>query len=127
MKEINVQSTKWNELSDVDSVVPFSDSDADCIRELRDVLIKYDCLDRFGISLLHTHFDISDDELLLETTDIPERTQLIRPVKIKDYYDGNNLSLMTTALRLVKGDTVAVQYCGCAKDKHGHTGGHSTT
>ena len=126
MKKINVQPTKWSEFPDVDTVQQFSDDDADCLKELRDVLQKHGRLERFGISLLHTHFEIAEDELLLETTDTKERTQLIRPVKIKDYQQGSGLSLMSTSLKLVAGEAVAVQYCGCARDKHGHTGGHST-
>ena len=124
MNTIIMQPTKWSELPDIDSVVEFSDGDADCLREIRDVLKKHGCLERFGISLLHTHFDIAEDELLLETTDTKERTQFIRPVKIKDYQGRDDLSLMTTALKFVDGDIVATIRCGCGRDKDGHTGEH---
>src|SRR6187402_2148813 len=124
METIKVQSTLWGNLPDIDSVNEFSDLDTDCLRELRDVLKKYNNLDRFGISLLHTHFDIAEDEFLYETTDVHERTQLIRPVKIKDYEGRDDVSMMTTCLKLVEGQAISALRCGCLKDKDGHTGRH---
>jgi hypothetical protein len=124
MNKIFIQPTKWGKLPDINSVVEFSDNDADCLKEIRDVLKKHGCLERFGVSLLHTHFAIAEDELLLETTNTKERTQLIRPVKIKDYKNRDDLSLMTTALKLAHGDIVAIQHCVCIRDKDGHTGTH---
>lgn len=124
MSSIIVQSTLWNELPDVHSAIEFSEKDAECLTELRQVLIKFGSLDRFGICLLHTHFEIEDDEILLETTNVEERTQFIRPVKIQDYEGKDDLKLMTTALKLIEGDAIAVQRCGCLRDKDGHTGRH---
>jgi len=125
MKAINIQPTKWSNFPDVDSVLEFSDDDAHCLRELRDVLKKHDCLERFGITLLHTHFEIGEDEILLETTNVQERTQIIQPVKAKDY-QGAEFSLMTTSLKLVEGDSIGVQYCTCSRNKDGHSGGHAS-
>jgi hypothetical protein len=88
MNTLSIQPTKWSQLPGADAVIEFSDKDTDFLRELRDVLKKHGVLERFGISLLHTHFDVAEDEVLLETTDIEERTQFIRPVKIKEYEDG---------------------------------------
>lgn len=124
MSEISIQPTIWSNLPDIHEVVEFSEGDKECLREIRDVLKKHGQMERFGVSLLHTHFDIADDELLLETTDVQKRTQIIRPVKIQDYQNREDLSLMTTVLKFVEGDEVAVQRCGCGRDKDGHTGDH---
>ncbi|PZR20512.1 MAG: hypothetical protein DI539_10700 [Flavobacterium psychrophilum] len=124
MEAINIQATKWSSLPDIDSVVEFNDDDAACLKEIRDVLKKHSRLERFGISLLHTHFDVEEDEILFETTNVIERTQLIRPVKVKDLKEREDLSMMTTCLKLVDEDSVAMQYCGCLRDHNGHTGEH---
>ena len=41
--------------------------------ELRSVLVKHGYTYRFGISLLHRHFDLAHDEVLMETTDTEAR------------------------------------------------------
>ena len=97
---IKVQVTQWSQFPDVDKVPKFSDTDIECLREVREVLKKYGQLDRFGISLLHKHFEIANDEFLLETTDVKERTQSIRPVKAKDYLARDDLSVMATSINL---------------------------
>lgn len=35
---------------------------AACLAELREVLGKHDRLNRFGITLIHKHFELSEDE-----------------------------------------------------------------
>jgi len=37
--------------------------------------------EKFGITLLHKHFEVADDEMLIETCDPEKRTLMIRPVK----------------------------------------------
>jgi hypothetical protein len=71
---------QWKSVRDISDVPPMSDADADCLREIRDVLSKYDCLDRFGISLIHKHFELGSDEYLLEEVDEPNRTLTVRPM-----------------------------------------------
>ena len=67
--------------ADINVIEPVSSPDEECIAELRAVLKRHGRLHRFGISLLHTHFDMTDDEILLETCDDERRTLTIRPVK----------------------------------------------
>lgn len=64
-------------LPDIDQVMPFSAADEACLKELREVLVRHAATDRFGIDLLHSHFPMADDELLLEETDVENRTQTI--------------------------------------------------
>jgi hypothetical protein len=77
MSEIVMQPMRWSELPHVDDVKPMDDGDSELMDELRQVLMKHDALDRFGVFLLHNHFDMSDDEFLMETTDEDARTQKI--------------------------------------------------
>ncbi|MGW5609533.1 hypothetical protein ACWEWI_26260 [Streptomyces sp. NPDC003753] len=48
--------------------------DADFIRDLVAVLKKHGNLDRFGLCLLHDHFPLAADEVLVETNDPGSRT-----------------------------------------------------
>lgn len=67
-------------LLDIDEVEARSDADNACFEELRKVLARHNALDRFGITLLHQHFHIGDDELLVEEVDVDSRTLIAQPV-----------------------------------------------
>lgn len=76
-------------LPDAQDVQAFSEDDQDLFDELYKVLARHGALRRFGITLLHQHFEIADDEVLLERTDRDNRRQLIEPVKISSL-EGKN-------------------------------------
>ena len=67
-------------LPDVNDVVKYSDLDKPLFDELYSVLNKFNALERFGISLLHNHFDLKENEVLLERTNRTNRTQTIEPI-----------------------------------------------
>ena len=69
-----LQPMQWSHLDDIHAVAPLSDADAPLMKDLRNVLLKHGALNRFGITLLHKHFDMADGERLLESTDILSRT-----------------------------------------------------
>ncbi|MFF8591039.1 hypothetical protein ACF061_06290 [Streptomyces sp. NPDC015220] len=48
--------------------------DAEFVGDLVAVLEKHGNLDRFGLCLLHDHFPLADDEILVETNDPRART-----------------------------------------------------
>src|SRR5690349_746431 len=91
MSEIVVRPLQWSNLSNIDTVRPIDESDAPCLEEIRGVLEKHGCLQRFGISLLHSHFQLADDEILLETTNVDAREHWVRPVK-KSFLEERNLT-----------------------------------
>ena len=66
---------------DINLVSALDESDLPCLSEIREVLLRHNRLDRFGMCLLHSHFPIADDEILLEETDVAARTLTLRPVK----------------------------------------------
>ncbi|MDK9498788.1 hypothetical protein QEZ40_003993 [Streptomyces katrae] len=49
-------------------------SDAAFVQDLVDVLEKHGNLDRFGLCLLHDHFPLAADEVIVETNDSATRT-----------------------------------------------------
>lgn len=55
--------------------------DSAFVRDLVAVLEKHGNLDRFGLCLLHDHFPVASDEVLVETHDIEARTLRIEVEK----------------------------------------------
>ncbi|EXU69134.1 hypothetical protein Z951_04660 [Streptomyces sp. PRh5] len=55
--------------------------DAEFVRDLIVVLEKHGNLDRFGLCLLHDHFPLDTDEVLVETNDPETRSLNIRVEK----------------------------------------------
>lgn len=77
---LTLHPLKLNALDGIDELDPI-DRDHACLAELRDVLVKHGCERRLGIALLHKHFDLRADEVLLERCDSANRTLTMRPVK----------------------------------------------
>lgn len=77
MTNLVMRPMAWSGLPDVDSVKPLQDSDQEVLDELNAVLRKHGYTERFGIFLLHRHFHLDEGEILVEYTDIAERTQTI--------------------------------------------------
>lgn len=105
-----------NNLNNIAEVQPFGNetNDVACFNELRDVLAKHNKLDRFGLCLLHKHFDVKPDEILVESCDILNRTLTIRPEKVTPK-PGQKNGLMDTNWRFFDNSShetfAAVQVC----------------
>lgn len=82
-----VRETTKN-LPGIDDVASFSEADDACLQELQSVLAKHGAASRFGVSLLHSHFPMGEDEVLLEETDVDGRKQTLSVVKRKDVPTG---------------------------------------
>jgi hypothetical protein len=104
----NVRLPQSRPLADIEDVEPLNDSDAPVMAELYEVLKRHGALQRFGITLLHQHFQIADDEVLLERTDPVSRRQTIEPVKA-DTLEGKEP--IQTSWRLDTGKPA--MYCVC--------------
>lgn len=97
-------------LPDITEVVELNENDLPVMDEIYQVLKKHNALKRFGVTLLHEHFDVADDEVLIELTNRKSRTQTIQPVK----KDNPLLSdAIETSWRLDTG--VPVMSCKCIK------------
>lgn len=71
---VETPSAALADLPTIDQVIPVGPHDEECIEELRQVLVRHGALQRFGITLLHKHFDVGDEEVLLESVDADNRT-----------------------------------------------------
>ena len=68
-------------LIDIDDTEPFdSAKDQPLFDEIKLVLAKHGALHRFGVTLLHKHFDVYEGEKMVERCDAEARTLTIRPV-----------------------------------------------
>ena len=76
-------ATQWNHLPELDQASRLTDADRRCLDDVRDVLVKHGCLDRFGVNLLHKHFEVADDEILVEQVDWEGRRLVTKPVKVE--------------------------------------------
>ncbi len=110
MEKLAVQSMQWSTLSHIADVKPIGDGDAEVLEEIRLVLQKHDCLDRFGVSLLHSHFDLADGEIMLETTDLDKREHWVRPVP-SSFFDGTGVTVQATVVTF--NEHGYHQNCGC--------------
>jgi hypothetical protein len=100
-------------LPDIDDVAPLSEKDAECLNELKTVLAKHGALSRFGITLLHQHFEVADDEVLVEECDVEAKRLTIGPKKIASVEVGQSIA---TNWRLDSGAVLAKCIQVCPKD-----------
>lgn len=105
-------------LPHISDVTPRSAADDALFADLAAVLDRHGALDRFGVTLLHTHYPIADGEVLLEATDEDARVQTLTPVMERP---GN---VIETVWRLGPGGK-AMAHCICPEDSKGnHMGTH---
>lgn len=88
-----MSSGEFNSLPSIDDVEPINVDDEACLEEVLVVLKKHGKANRFGIALLHKHFDLAPGEVLVETTDIELREQKIIPRKLS--LDSDQRSIAT--------------------------------
>ena len=124
MNTLTIAPLEWSNLKDIDDVEPINDRDTDCLAEIRGVLKKHGKLERFGVALLHSHFDLANDEIMLESSDEKNRTLMIKPIKESEAGDNN----VGTIWMLQEGDAKAMAWCRryCKKGFWGHSESHNS-
>lgn len=126
MSALAIATLQWANLNDIDDVEPIGAADVSCISEVYEVLRRHGLEERFGLALLHKHFDLNDDEVLVETTDKIGRRLTIEPVVRSEAG-----KLIETIWSITKDDNAKIvlgcrQYC--APNIHGNHGSfHSQT
>jgi len=71
-----------NNLKDIDAIEKLNETDLKCINDIKNILKRHNKEDKFGVLLLHKHFDISEDEIMLESIDVKNRILITKPQKI---------------------------------------------
>jgi hypothetical protein len=103
----------WNDLPDIDQTEPFGAEDEPCLRELRQVLEKHGRTHRFGIALLHSHFPMTEGEMLLEHIDSANRVLRTEPVNESEV---DTTRIKPTLVRFDDGVMMSCSYCPTGKD-----------
>ncbi len=73
-----LETVQWSSLTEVDEVKRLDDHDYLVLDEVRQVLAKHRSTERFGICLLHRHFDVAPGEIAVEHTDVENRISTVR-------------------------------------------------
>ena len=109
-------------LTDIDDTPDPSQSEREQLERLADFMAKEGMTERFGITLLHDHFPVSDDEILIEFYDAENRTLTTRPCPKTD------LAKYTQAPRETqwRWDNASGLLCliHCINNGQGHGGTH---
>lgn len=86
-----------------------SNTEQEMFKEVFAVFDKYKSLTRtFGLQLVHSHFSINDDEVLLETNNEELRHLFVRPVKVTQL---NKIPLATSWAKDNNGVIKISQFC----------------
>ena len=117
MKNLKVEAMQWSSLKHISDVKPIGDQDSKCLEDIRLVLQKHNALSRFGVTLLHSHFNLQDDEMMLETTNMENREHWVRPVK-RSYLEKQGIIAQTTVVTF--NENGYNQNCGCDPRSTGH-------
>lgn len=81
MGKLVLETIQHSKLLDIDDVEPINDKDYEVLDEVRAVLDKHNYTDRFGMILLHKHFELQEDEILIEDTDTANRISTVKVTK----------------------------------------------
>lgn len=107
MNAIGVAPLQWGSLPNIDDVKPMNNGDMQCLIEIREVLKRHKMIDRFGVALLHNHFALGDDEVMVEETNVDSRTLLLKPMKESEARVGN----VGTIWKLLEGNFETMAHC----------------
>lgn len=110
------QAVQFESLPDISEVGPLTDDDLACMDEIGAVLRRHGRLDRFGVTLLHKHFPVTDKEMLVESCDPDTRTLTIRPTEKSELDD---LNYTVTSWHLGSGKPQMA--CVCVYDGANHS------
>lgn len=118
-----ITATAWAALPHISEVRPLGAADQACLDEVRAVLEKHGALERFGINLIHRHFELSDDEVVLESTESTARRQIVEVRPRADLQGGNVI-----ATQWVFGTRGNAMQCRgyCDYQDYGHRNRHMT-
>lgn len=106
MKTIAKEHENLIDIDDMDRFDP--ERDQPIFDDIKNVLEKHGALSRFGVTLLHKHFDVYDGERLVEFCDHETRTLTLRPVSGGP---GPNQTYVATNWRFDTGSAVVSQRC----------------
>jgi hypothetical protein len=100
----------WTGLDNIGDVEPLGEDDRLILDDVKAVLEKHGALHRFGLMLMHSHFPLASDEVLVETIDGPNRTLTIKPMPAHEVSE-NRLVPTSWRLDAASHQPFCVRYC----------------
>jgi hypothetical protein len=126
MSRLIVRPLQWARVPELHDVPPLDEADLACMVELRAVLARHGRLHRFALHLVHRHFDLADDEVLVEYTDVRSREQRLR-VQPRTREVLRNAVATTWRFDHAADPREPFVACVCAiRDGQGHLGRHES-
>jgi hypothetical protein len=114
-----------NRQADIDNAGRRVEADAKMFAEVAAVLKKHGLEHKYGIALLHKHFDLGEDEMLVEFTDIENRTLTSKPVRIGSI-PTENLVETNWCLDADTAVSICVTFCHFSQSAQQHRGVHES-
>jgi len=121
MTALSISPMQWATIADLHDTPPLNDEDLACMRDIRDVLIRHGKLNRFALHLIHKHFDLADDEILVEYSEASAREQYFRVEKRTATIVESSIPTTWTLEHMSP-----LAHCVCAKRGTEHLGRHET-
>ncbi len=122
MGKLEVSPMQWTAIKDLHECEPLSEADIECMKDVRAALAKHGKLDRFALHLIHKHFDIAEDEILVEYSEASNREQFFRVEKASSEAVKHAIPTTWTLERI---EPMARCVCAYRLGK-GHLGRHET-
>ncbi|MFC4274568.1 hypothetical protein [Achromobacter aloeverae] len=119
MSQVVLRPMQWARIQDLHDCEPVSEADLVCMRDVRAALARHGKLDRFALHLVHKHFDMGADEVLVEYSDAGTREQYF---KVERADSETAREAQPTTWMLDKLEPIAI--CVCARRPDGHQGRH---
>jgi hypothetical protein len=120
MTALAIQPMQWGKLDDLHDTAPLDNGDMECMRAVREVLLKFGKVERFALHLVHKHFDLADDEILVEYSNANTREQYFKPEKAGSE-NAKDAIPTTWMLRDMESSVI----CVCARTENGHQARHA--
>lgn len=113
-----LQTVQWTKLQQIEDLEPIGERDYEVLEEIRQVLLRQGYQNRFGVCLLHKHFDLQPGEAFLEQSDEAARISTITVVP-----EDIAKEAMETAWSFTSGDDIrAGRNCQVRCQGFGQTG-----
>lgn len=111
-----MQAVQMNSFPHINEVHGLCSADDECMAEVQAVLSKHGKTGKFGLTLLHKHFELRENEILVEHCDEVSRVLTCKPISISEIPSGQ---LIQTVWRFTEaGERVSVR--DCVKTFNGH-------
>ncbi|MGH1432566.1 MAG: hypothetical protein ACRBB4_15795 [Neptuniibacter sp.] len=111
MEKLHLEAVQWSTMPHIDEIEPISDEDYEVLKELGSVLKKHGREEKFGVCLLHKHFDLKDGERMVEITDDENRTLVSRITKSEEKLTADVIETQWRFPKGIQAVTVCEKVC----------------